>query len=195
MKVFINPGHDIKYDSGAVHYDADGNVDLRECDVAAKIGTAVQKYLEAAGCESYLMQSDNLAPTPAGRSDYDDRQGITVTETANEWGADIFVSIHCNAASGTARGTEVECYSRMSNGGNLAQCIQSQIIDSLDTVDRGVKEMPELLVLRYTDMPAVLVETAFIDNDDDMALLVNNEDDIARAIARGVTDYVQSIFN
>lgn len=55
--------------------------------------------------------------------------------------------------------------------------------------------MPELLVLRYTDMPAVLVETAFIDNDDDMALLVNNEDDIARAIARGVTDYVQSIFN
>ena len=30
MKVFINPGHDIKYDSGAVHYDADGNVDLRD---------------------------------------------------------------------------------------------------------------------------------------------------------------------
>ena len=83
----------------------------------------------------------------------------------------------------------------MSNGGNLAQCIQSQLIDIIDTVDRGVKEMPELLVLRYTDMPAVLVETAFIDNDDDMALLVNNEDDIARAIARGVTDYVQSIFN
>lgn len=194
MKVFINPGHDIKYDSGAVHYDMNGNVDLRECDVAAKIGTAVQKYLEAAGCECYLIQSDNLAPTPAGRSDYDDRQGLTVTETANEWGADAFVSIHCNAASGTARGTEVECYNRMSNGGNLAQCIQSQLINSIDTVDRGVKEMPELLVLRYTDMPAVLVETAFIDNDDDMLLLVQHWDDIARAIARGVTDYVQSIF-
>lgn len=192
MKVFINPGHDIKYDSGAVHYDTNGNVDLRECDVAAKIGTAVQKYLEAAGCESYLMQSDNLAPTPAGRSDYDDRQGMTVTETANEWGADIFVSIHCNAASGTARGTEVECYNRMSNGGNLAQCIQSQLINSIDTVDRGVKEMADLLVLRYTDTPAVLVETAFIDNDDDMLVLVEHWDDIARAIARGVTDYEQS---
>lgn len=192
MKVFINPGHNIKYDSGAVHYDTNGNVDLRECDVAAKIGTAVQKYLEAAGCESYLMQSDNLAPTPAGRSDYDDRQGMTVTETANEWGADIFVSIHCNAASGTARGTEVECYNRMSNGGNLAQCIQSQLINSIDTVDRGVKEMTDLLVLRYTDMPAVLVETAFIDNDDDMLVLVEHWDDIARAIARGVTDYEQS---
>ena len=54
MKVFINPGHDIKYDSGAVHYDTNVNVDLRECDVALKIGTAVQKYLEVAGCECYL---------------------------------------------------------------------------------------------------------------------------------------------
>ena len=193
MKVFINPGHDIKYDSGAVHYDTNGNVDLRECDVAAKIGTAVQKYLEVAGCECYLMQSDNLAPTPAGRSDYNDRQGMTVTETANEWGADIFVSIHCNAATGTARGTEVECYNRMSNGGNLAQCIQSQLINSIDTVDRGVKEMTDLLVLRYTDMPAVLVETAFIDNDDDMLVLVEHWDDIARAIARGVTEYECSL--
>lgn len=164
MKVFINPGHDIKYDSGAVHYDTNGNVDLRECDVAVKIGTAVQKYLEVAGCECYLMQSENLAPTPAGRSDYNDRQGMTVTETANEWGADVFVSIHCNATNGNARGTETECYIQTGNGGSLARFIQSQIINSIDTVDRGVKEMPGLLVLRYTDMPAVLVETAFIDN-------------------------------
>lgn len=189
MKVFINPGHDTKYDSGAVHTDTNGNVDLRECDVAIKIGTAVKKYLEAAGCECYLLQSDNLAPTHAGRSDYDDRQGLTVTETANDWGADIFVSIHCNAATGTALGTEVECYSDMSSGGNLAQCIQKQLINSIDTTDRGIKEMPGLLVLQYTDMPAVLVETAFIDNDDDMLLLMNHWDDIARAIARGVTDY------
>lgn len=194
MKVFINPGHDVKYDSGAVHYDTNVNVDLRECDVALKIGTAVQKYLEVAGCECYLMQSDNLAPTPAGRSDYNDRQGMTVTETANEWGADVFVSIHCNAANGNARGTETECYIQTGNGGSLARFIQSQIIDSIDTVDRGVKEMPGLLVLRYTDMPAVLVETAFIDNDDDALLLVQHWDDIARAIARGVTDYVQSVF-
>lgn len=193
MKVFINPGHDIKYDSGAVHYDTNVNVDLRECDVALKIGTAVQKYLEVAGCECYLMQSDNLAPTPAGRSDYDDRQGMTVTETANEWGADIFVSIHCNAANGQARGTEVECYSRMSDGGNLAQCIQDQIVGALGTIDRGVKEMPGLIVLKHTSMPAVLVETAFIDNDSDAALLENCTDAFAAAIARGVTDYECSL--
>ena len=39
-------------------------------------------------------------------------------------------------------------------------------------------------------MPAVLVECAFIDNPHDAKLLVDKEDDFARAIARGVTDYV-----
>ena len=188
MKVFINPGHDTTYDSGAV----DPNSGLRECDVAAEVGALVVDYLEAAGCECQIMQSDNLAPTPAGRSSYDDRLGATVTETANDWGADVFVSIHCNAANTAARGTEVECYGGGA-GEQLAQCIQSQIVDSIGTTDRGVKYMPQLLVLKYTDMPAVLVEMAFIDNDDDAELLAGKQDEFARAIARGVTDYEQMI--
>lgn len=188
MKVFINPGHDQKYDSGAVN----PNSGLREADVAAEVSALIVDYLEAAGCECQIMQSDNLAPTKAGRSSYDDRQGLTVTETANEWGADIFVSIHCNAANTEARGTEVECYGGGA-GEQLAQCIQSQIVNSLGTVDRGVKYDPKLLVLKYTDMPAVLVEMAFIDNDEDSELLSGKADEFARAIARGVTDYEQSL--
>lgn len=188
MKVFINPGHDTTYDSGAVS----PNTGLRECDVAAEVGTRVAAYLEAAGCECWIMQSDNLAPTPAGRSEYTDRQGLTVTETANEWDADIFVSIHCNAANTAAQGTEVECFGGGA-GEQLAQCIQSQIVDSIGTVDRGVKYMPQLLVLKYTDMPAVLVEMAFIDNDTDEPLLRERQDDFARAIARSVTDYEQTL--
>ena len=39
-------------------------------------------------------------------------------------------------------------------------------------------------------MPAVLVETAFITNEDDVQLLMYKKDAFARAIARGVTDYV-----
>ena len=72
----------------------------------------------------------------------------------------------------------------------LAECIQNQIVQSLGTVDRGVKERPGLAVLRETDMPAVLVETAFITNEDDVQLLMNWKDEFARAIARGVTNYV-----
>ena len=176
MKVFINPGHCPGVDSGAVN----PNSGMQEADVALAIGTLVQGYLEAAGCEVQLLQSDNLMY---------DGEGPCVCETANEWPADIFVSIHCNAASGDARGTEVEIYPGSDASSKLGQCIQSQIVSSLGTVDRGLKERPGLIVLKHTDMPAVLVETAFIDNDDDAQLLANNQDDFARAIARGITDY------
>mgnify|MGYP001089426753 CR=1 FL=1 len=188
MKVYLNPGHDLKYDSGAVHRDAAGNVDLRECDVAIEIGEAVKRYLEAAGCECRLLQSDNLY----WDTQYADRP-VAVCHDANQWGADVFISIHCNAFNGAARGTETECYSLMSEGGALAKCIQDQLVSSIDTVDRGVRERPDLRVLRHTAMPAVLVETAFIDNDEDVQLLINEWDTIARAIARGVTDYAVSV--
>ena len=178
MKIFINPGHDTTYDSGAVN--ANGT---RECDVALSIGTLVKGYLEKVGYEVKLLQSDNLY--------YDSDHDLPcVCQTANDWGADYFVSIHCNAANTEARGTEVEVYSYESDSVKLAQCIDSQIVNSLGTVDRGVKEMPGLIVMKHTDMPAVLVETAFIDNDDDCELLVNKQDDFARAIARGITDAV-----
>ena len=68
MKVYINPGHDKKYDSGAVN----PTTGLRECDVAAEVGALVADYLEAAGCECRILQSDNLA----GESEYFDRQQL-----------------------------------------------------------------------------------------------------------------------
>jgi len=61
----------------------------------------------------------------------------------------------------------------------------------MGTVDRGVKT-DRFYVLRNTDCPAVLVECCFISNSEDEALLASKQgkDDIARAIARGVTNYV-----
>lgn len=191
MKVFINPGHDLDYDSGAVS----PRTGLRECEVAAHVGALVKHYLEAAGCTCELMQSDNLAPTGKGRSEYADRQGPTITETANDWDANIFVSIHCNSAEADeACGTETFAYDLDGGEGEkLATCIQDQIVDALNTVDRGVKADPKLLVLRYTAMPAVLVELGFISNAGDEELLAGSQDDFARAIARGVTDYEQTL--
>ena len=187
MKVFITPGHDLDSDSGAVR----PRTGLRECEVAGHVSALVKPYLEVAGCTCELMQSDNLAPTGEGRSRYADRQGPTVTEVANEWGADIFVSIHCNSAEADeACGTETFAYDLDGGDGEkLATCIQDQIVDALNMVDRGVKANPKLFVLRYTAMPAVLVELGFISNEGDEALLTDRQDDFARAIARGVTDY------
>ncbi len=66
-----------------------------------------------------------------------------------------------------------------------------KIIRSINTVDRGVKERQDLWVLNGTDATAVLVEMAFIDNDEDLALLNNDLDTIVRAIARGALRIMQ----
>lgn len=168
MRVFINPGHDIDLDSGAVN----PNYGTRECDVARNAGKMLARYLQTAGCEVRTLQSDDLG---------------LVCETSNEWGADIFVSLHCNAFNTVARGTETLYKSY--NGQQLAQLIQDQIINSINTVDRGIKKRDDLWVLNRTDAVAVLVEMAFIDNDEDLEILNNDLDTIVRAIARGITDF------
>ena len=59
--------------------------------------------------------------------------------------------------------------------------IASSISSKLGTYNREHKEA-DFAVLRLTSMPAVLVETAFIDNAGDAALLKNRQDDFANAI-------------
>ena len=182
MKVYINPGHDREYDPGAIN----PCTGLQECDVAWEIGCRLQNYLQQAGIETKFRQTDNLD----GDTEHPDRP-VSVVGEANDWEADLFVSIHCNAFNTEAQGTEVECYSFGSEGARLAQCIQDEIVGSLGTIDRGIKERPGLAVLKGTDMPSVLVETAFIDNNEDAFLLSTKQDEFARAIARGITDYIQ----
>ena len=120
MKVFINPGHHPGIDSGAVN----PNTGTRECDVVRQAGEMLADYLTNAGCIVKIMQDDDLD---------------MVCATSNEWGADLFVSLHCNASNAhNARGTET--WYKSFNGQRLANYIQSQIIRSTNTIDRGVKQ-------------------------------------------------------
>ncbi|WP_110955227.1 N-acetylmuramoyl-L-alanine amidase family protein [Anaerosinus massiliensis] len=169
MKICINAGHCPGLDSGAV------GTFLQEADVVKNIAEIVCSDLEAVGYEVLFVQENELAD---------------ITNASNSFGADLFVSIHCNAAANlSAQGTETFCYRSGSEGESLASYIQNQVVNSLGTVDRGVKYSQGLYVLKHTDCPAVLVETAFISNYDDEQLLANRQADFAHAIARGVTDY------
>ncbi len=109
MKIFINPGHGGS-DCGAV-----GN-GLKERDVALKIGKRVEGYLRAVGYETKLFQYNGLQE---------------ICDAANAFGADLFVSIHCNAANGKARGTETYCFYGSTAGRKLANAIQRQLVDSI----------------------------------------------------------------
>lgn len=179
MKVFLNPGHKVGIDSGAVN----PNNGKTEAETVLKIGGLVADYLATAGIDYEILQSNSLA------GEDEDALNPSICRTANESGADIFVSLHCNAANGMAQGTETLVYSEKGDALVLAKAIQKHIVESLDMVDRGIKSRPDLAVLRHTTMPAVLVELAFIDNDEDCQKLIKNEYEFARAVAAGIADY------
>lgn len=179
MKVFINPGHapNGQPDPGAL------GCGLRESDVAAQVGRLVEGYLTAASCEVKTLQSASL---------------YEISDSANNWGADCFVSIHCNSASvDTARGVETYSFHGSSGGWGLSKCIHNQITGAFAEIDKKFPDRgcrtANYHVIRETEMPAVLVEMAFINNWEDAELLKHHADDFARAIARGVTDYEQSL--
>lgn len=178
-KIFLNPGHYPGVDSGAVN-SVNG---VTESEICRSIADKVEHYLKNAGCSVCVLQSNNLC------GEYPAHPNIVAT--ANALDADIFISLHCNAFNQQAQGTECLIFAKGSYAEDLADAIQRQIVNALDMVDRGVKERPDLAVLKHTAMPAVLVEMAFIDNEEDCEKLINQQDEFARAIARGVTDYLQ----
>lgn len=179
MKIFVDPGHNYSgKDTGASGFG------LREEVVSFEIAEQLRELLTGAGHEVKMSRNavgDNVgngavSSSICGRA-----------ELANGWGADLFVSIHCNAYDGAANGTETLVYSKSGAAAELAARVQSAVVRRLGTRDRGVKERRDLGVLRLTRCPAVLVETAFIDNESDAWLLKNRQEEFARAICEGIT--------
>jgi N-acetylmuramoyl-L-alanine amidase len=110
---------------------------------------------------------------------------------ANDANADIFVSIHCNAFEDpNVKGTETYHYTKSKKGKKLATPVQKELVKALGTKDRGVKE-GTFYVLKYTKMPAILTEVAFISNKSEEAMLKKKktQDKAAQAIKKGIDTY------
>ena len=168
-KICIDAGHQPGgTDPGAI------NGALYEKDVALDIAIRLEKMLREAGHETFMTRVNDVFETPARKA-----------WKANNTKADYFISIHCNAADTPfAEGTETLVYELKGEEGKLGQKIQESFVESLKTRDRGVKERKDLIVLNSTSMIAVLVETAFISNPNEKALLINA--DKRKAMAKAI---------
>ena len=143
-KIYINPGHSDK-DPGAVKYEIERDLNVRTA-----------KYMNAYLRDKYVCE---LKKTPGSMNNLYD-----ICKDANDWGADLFVSIHNNAGGGD--GYEALVYS--SKNENLGKIFEKHVLAAGQN-SRGVKYRPGLVVLRDTKMPAVLNEGAFVDNEKDVA--------------------------
>ena len=112
---------------------------------------------------------------------------------ANNSGADLFISIHRNSfpADNEVSGVESLVYSLLGLKLEIAEEINEQL-EAVGFVNLGVKARPNLVVLRRTKMPAVLVEVGFVNSDTDNLLFDENFQTIAQAIADGILDTLET---
>ncbi|SNZ15786.1 N-acetylmuramoyl-L-alanine amidase [Terribacillus aidingensis] len=171
--IAIDAGHGGK-DSGAI---ANGVLEKR---VVLPIAKKTQAKLQAQGAEVMMTRSND------SYIELEDR-----ANQANTAGADVFVSIHANAASATAAsGTEVYYYPGSSSGYALAAAVQTGLLNQLGSHNRGVKSA-DFNVLRNTSMPAVLAEIGFLTNAPEAQKLASAsyQEKAAAGLVQGIRDY------
>ena len=125
------------------------------------VKNAVIKYLNQMG----LSVLDVTPPDSTSSSSADLSYGVN---KANNWGADLFVSIHFNNAYSTyngALGTEVCVYSEYDIAGRLVNKMAS-----LGFRNRGQKVRTGLYELKHTSMKSMIVEVCFVEATEDVAL-------------------------
>ncbi len=176
MKICIDPGHG-GYDPGAV-----GPTGLKEKNVTLPVAMLLADILRAAGQEVILTRDSDNTPWDS------DNDLWKRCQIANDYGADVFVSIHINsAANPAATGTETYCVAFGGEGEKIARSVQKELVAALGLPDRGIKAA-NFYVLKRTDMPAILTELAFISNPDE-EYMMRTDDFLSRAaeaIAQGI---------
>ena len=176
MKICLDPGHSGKIEPGAC---AGG---VTEAAINLEVAKIAGRMLEKFGHQVLLTRSGEV-----------DNDWLSWRcEAAWAFGAELFVSIHCNASlDESAKGTEVFYYPGSETGHALACCIQSEVVALCRTLDRKVKTNDEWTVLRETAMPAALVELAFLTNEAERARLTSGmgQRQFAEGIVKGINRF------
>ena len=173
MKYLLDYGHGGN-DPGAIGID-----NLKEKDIVREIGKRVKYHLER-------HQQAIIESRPNDET-------VSLTERsnkANNNNVDLCISIHCNAfMDNSAQGVEIFYNQVSTRGQQLAKSILKEITKAkLYTKNRGLKT-DNLHMTREPNMPSVLIELGFITNVTDKNLIVNNKENFAIAITRGILYY------
>lgn len=174
-RIALDAGHGGS-DPGAVYKDR------REKDDTLDLTLAVGDILKKNGIDVYYTRTTDEYETPFMKA-----------TDANNSGANLFVSIHRNSSENPNQysGVETLVYSDTGLKAEVARNINNQLEDA-GFKNLGVDERKNLVVLKRTKMPAVLVEAGFINNDKDNYLFDEEFDSIAQAIADGILESIPS---
>lgn len=174
--VVLDPGHGGSAD-GAVY----GGVAEKDLNLA--IASQAARLLEEAGLTVLMTRRDDQDVSLYRRS------GL-----ANTYGADLFVSVHCNASltNPEARGIYTAAADRQGEGWVLAEVLRQTMMAAAGAEDMGTEPRPNLAVLRTAQVPAALVECGYMSTPAELELLCQPDYQLqlAQGIAEGVLTYL-----
>lgn len=167
--VVIDPGHGGK-DTGSQAI-RDGVEILNEKDINLDIALRLDKMLKAAGVRTYILREADTTITLYERP-----------ALANAANGDLYVSIHNNSSvNPSARGVEVYYNSKTNEcdygiySKQLANAIYEEMVKTAGIPGRGAKSEPAYAVLNKTQMPAIIIEGAFLSNTEDLKVMMTDE--------------------
>lgn len=187
--IVLDPGHG-GTEPGTLG-QIDGEVVIQEKELNLKISNKVLKILKEKGYNVIATRTT------------DKYVGLTTrADIANSANADLFVSIHNNSFENpSAKGTlTMYAYDdpktdQNISGKTIASIMQKELVKGTEGYDRGLLKNPQIVVIRKTEMPAILVECLFMSNPEDMAELLKESrlDQIAEHIAKGIENIVDKM--
>jgi len=191
LKVVVDAGHG-GHDTGAI-----GRSGLREKDVNLDIARRAYRMLQAMGVEVRMTRVDDNPLRPWTRRNHAQhrRELVARCDVANEMGADLFVSVHCNARESNPmdyRGTET--YYRKADSYAFARAMQEEMVKAVRLPDGGVIRHPSSIIVLYrTQMPSVLLEVGYLSHPEDEAQLETwaLRERAARGLVNGIRRYVE----
>ena len=179
MKIGIDMGHTLSGEGTGSQ-----GCGYKEQNLTRELGKIVIEMLKKEGHTVYDCTVD--------KSSNNAQQLIDRVNKANKQPLDLFVSIHFNACvndvkgDGRTTGTEVLLHSMSSKAKPYAERIVKKIAN-VGLKNRGVKTH-NAYVLKHTKAPALLIETCFIDDRDDMNVYLKSPKKVAKAIVEGILD-------
>ena len=161
---------------------------LHEEDITYQVGAYLADILDSD--DRFEVRTSRPTPTTVLGTNNSTSLRARV-DAANSWPADYFISIHVNSNNNpNINGSEVYIYRTGTRAEQLATAILNEIVRRVGTKDNGVRTNPALYVLRKTNMPAVLVELAYISNENDVEKLQNDQYQFAYGIYVGLLNYL-----
>ena len=108
---------------------------------------------------------------------------------SNAWGADLHVPVHSNGADGTADGTLLMCYDLKGEGYKASKAIHGVLAPLSPGTDYDIWARPSLYEIRNSKAPCAYVEVAFHDNPVEAQWIIDNKEEIAEALVKGICNY------